>query len=127
MGENWKALLSFLRGGKAEIFVRAVKDVMSDTSEKGMLKFIIDKQKAGSLAFYAVFLAGLRKVIFPEIPGAFEKFSASSDWTFIEEARRTGYGKARRYAVRLLDMYGKGMDAKSLTDAIDKEILSGLL
>ena len=127
IGAEWKAFLSSLHNGKAELFARAVKDVLSDTSEKGMLRFIIDKQKAGSLAFYIVFLGGLRKVIFPEILGAFEKFVASGDWTFIDEARKSGYGKAEGYAERLLGLYRKGMDTQSLTDAIDKEILSGLL
>jgi len=127
IGEEWKAFLSSLDSGKAELFARAVKDVLSDTSEKGMLRFIIDKQKTGSLAFYIVFLGGLRKVIFPEILGAFEKFVASEDWTFIDEARKSGYRKAEGYAERLLGLYRKGMDTRSLTDAIDKEILSGLL
>jgi hypothetical protein len=127
IGEEWKVFLSSLQGGKAELFARAVKDILSDTSPKGMLKFIIRKQKASSLAFYIVFLSGLRKVIFPEILSAFEKFVASGEWTFIDEARRSGYGKAEGYSEKLLRLYRKGMDAPSLADAIDKEILSGLL
>jgi hypothetical protein len=127
IGEEWKAFLASLQGGKVELFVRAVKDILSDTSEKGMIKFIIDKQKAGSLAFYIGFFGGLRKVIFPEILGAFEKFVASADWSVIDEARKSGYSKAEGYATRLLCLYRKGMDTQSLTDVIDKEILSGLL
>jgi hypothetical protein len=127
IGEEWKIFLSSLDSGKAELFARAVKDVLSDTSEKGMLRFIIDKKKGSSLAFYIVFLGGLRKVIFPEILGAFEKFAASEDWTVIDKARKSGYSKAEGYAARLLGLYRKGMDTQSLTNAIDKEILSGLL
>jgi hypothetical protein len=127
IGEEWKAFLSSLCGGKAELFARAVKDILSDTSERGMLRFIIDKQKGSSLAFYVVFLGGLRKVIFPEILGAFEKFVASGDWSLIDNARKSGYRKAEGYGERLLGLYRKGMDTPSLTDAINKEILSGLL
>jgi hypothetical protein len=127
IGEEWKAFLSHLDSGKAELFARAVKDVLSDTSEKGMLRFIIDEQKASSLAFYIVFLGGLRKVIFPEILSAFEKFTTSEDWRVIDEARRNGYSKAAGYADRLINLYRKGMDTPSLTEVIDKEILSGLL
>jgi len=127
MGEEWKTCLSYLHSGKAELFARAVKDVLSDTSEKGMLRFIINEHKASSLAFYIAFLGGFRKVIFPEILGAFEEFVASEDWSVIDEARKSGYAKAERFAEKLLSLYRKGMDAPSLTDVIDKEILSGLL
>ena len=39
-----------------------------------MLRYIIEKRNAGSLGFYNVFLSGFRKIIFPEMVGAFQDF-----------------------------------------------------
>jgi hypothetical protein len=127
IGDEWKALLVCLGQSKAELFARAVKDILSDTSENGMLKYIIRTRKEGSLGFYIVFLSGVRKVIFPEILDAFRTFSGSGDWESIDIARGKGHKKAREYAERLLSLYRKKKDDASLTESIDKEMLSGLL
>lgn len=127
IGDEWKTFLTSLPDGRAELFARAVKDVMSDTSENGMLKYIIEKRKEGSLGFYIVFLGGLRKVIFPEILNAFQKFVETADWTLIDNARKDGYKKAEGYAERLLSMYRSRTDTPAITESIEKEMLSGLL
>lgn len=127
IGDEWKTFLTSLPDGRAELFARAVKDVMSDTSENGMLKYIIEKRKEGSLGFYIVFLGGLRKVIFPEILNAFQKFVETEDWTLIDNARKDGYKKAEGYAERLLLMYRSRTDTPAITESIEKEMLSGLL
>lgn len=127
IGDEWKTFLTSLPDGRAELFARAVKDVMSDTSENGMLKYIIEKRKEGSLGFYIVFLGGLRKVIFPEILNAFQKFVETADWALIDNARKDGYRKAEGYAERLLLMYRSRTDTPAITESIEKEILSGLL
>jgi hypothetical protein len=127
VGDEWKALLTCLQHSKAELFARAVKDVLSDTSENGMLKYIIQTRKEGSLGFYIVFLAGVRKVIFPEILDAFRTFAESGEWEPIDDARKKGYRKAGEYAERLLSMFRNRRDDVSLSESIDKEMLSGLL
>jgi hypothetical protein len=127
IGDEWKTLLTCLQHSKAELFARAVKDVLSDTSEKGMLKYIIQRRKEGSLGFYIVFLGGARKVIFPEILDAFRTFVESGEWEPIDDARKKGYRKAGEYAERLLSLYRKRGDDVSLSESIEKEMLSGLL
>ena len=126
IGTDWKTLLSMLPHSKAELFARAVKDVLSDTSEKGMLQYIINTRKEGSLGFYMVFLSGFRKIIFSEIPDAFRLFSETGDWTLIDDARKTGYRKAEDYAEKLLFLYGKKKDDDSLLNTIEDEFLKGL-
>jgi hypothetical protein len=127
IGEVWKNLLASLSDGRAEIFARAVKDVLSDTSEHGMLRHIIENRKEGSLGFHMVFLGGMRKVIFPEILDAFQQFLETGDWRTIEQAQETGHRKAEGYAERLLSIYRRQPDSKSLIESIESEILSGLL
>ncbi len=127
MGDEWKFLLTCLPHSKAELFARAVKDVLSDTSEKGMLKYIIETRKEGSLGFYVVFLGGLRKIMFPEILDAFRIFVETEDWGPVDDARKAGYRSAEEYAERLLLLYRKRKDDASLCGSIEDEILRGLL
>jgi hypothetical protein len=127
LGHEWKTLLASIPHSKAELFARAVKDVLSDTSEKGMLKYIIDTRKEGSLGFYLVFLGGFRKIIFPEMLDAFRSFAAMGDWRVIENARKQGYGKAEGYAEKLLSLYREREDDASLPRSIDDKMLGGLL
>lgn len=127
IGRDWRELLMTIASSKAELFARAVKDILSDTSESGMIKYIITKQKQGSLGFYIVSLSGLRKVLFPEITGAFQLFIDKCDWSVVENARTAGYLKASGQMEHLLYLYRSKTDRYSLLESIDKELLSGLL
>jgi len=124
LGSEWKDLLVDYSGSKVEVFARGVKDLLSDTSEKGMLRHIIETQKDGSLGFYILFLAGYRKLIFPEIVKFFEGFVESGDWRLIEDARKTGYEKAKVYAEKLLSLREEKKDKAWISEYIDKEMLS---
>jgi hypothetical protein len=127
LGDEWKAFLVRLSRGRPELFARAVKDVLSDTSERGMLKYIIQHQKEGSLGFYIVFLGGLRKIIFPEILDAFQAFVKTGDWQRIDDARKRGYKRAGEYTEKLLSMHREHSNDTSLLEAVENEILKGLL
>jgi hypothetical protein len=127
LGAEWKTLLAHLPHSKSELFARAVKDVLSDTSEKGMLRYIIQNRKEGSFGFYIVFLGGLRKIIFPEILDAFRIYVETEDWAPVEGARKAGYRKAEEYAERLLLIFRNREDEASLSELIEREMLGGLV
>lgn len=126
IGGEWKELLASLPHGRAEVFARSVKDILSDTSENGMLVHIMQNRKAGSLGFYLVFLTGFRKIIFPEISDAFSALQETGDWEKIEEARKAGYKNASRYMDRILALDTKGLLPGEVSERIDQEILNGL-
>ena len=127
IGDEWKAFLISLPHSRAELFARAVKDILSDTSENGMLRYIMKNQKEGSLGFYVVFIGGLRKIIFPEILDAFQVFVKTGDWGFIEDARKSGYRKAVDYTERLLSVYRHHKSEKELiAKYVENEILDRL-
>ncbi len=126
LGNEWKSLLRDISNCRAELFARGIKDLLSDTSERGMLRYIIENSKEGSLGFYIVSLGGYRRLLFPEILDAFERFAESNDWEFIEDARRAGYRKAEGYAERLLSAYRNTADKRSFAGYIENEMLSGL-
>lgn len=123
LGEKWKEMILDLSGRKAEFFSRGIKDLLADTTEKGMINYIIKNQKEGSLGFYLVFLDGYRKLLFPEIVNAFEKFIDTGDWKFIEDARITGYKKAKGLAERLLSKKREISDRTRFSEYIEKEII----
>jgi hypothetical protein len=127
IGAEWKAFLTSLPAGRVELFARAVKDILADTGDNGMLNYIIHNQKTGSLGFYIVFLSGMRKFLFPEIQDAFGLYVGSADWSLIDQARKAGYTKARRYVERLLSFHRKCTGKESVTSVIEREMLSGLL
>jgi len=127
IGAEWKAFLTSLPAGRVELLARAVKDILADTCNNGMLSYIIRKQKAGSLGFYLVFLSGMRKLLFPEIQDAFGLFVGSGDWSLIDHARKAGYIKACGYVERLLSVQRNCTGKESVADIIEREVLSGLL
>jgi len=127
IGDEWKDFLADFPRSKAELFARAIKDILADTSENGMLRYIIKNLKEGSLGFYIVFLGGFRKILFPEILNAFQKFTETGDWDLIDDARKAGYRKAEEYAGRLLSIYKSHKSEKEfIAKYIENELLNGL-
>lgn len=121
LGKWWKELVLSLPYGRAELFVRGLGDLLSDTCPSGMLAHIIGNRKAGSLAFYIAFLGGFRKLTFPELMNAYDLFGQSGDWTLIEEARAAGYRKAREWTETLRNMVQQGRVSPA---AIEADLIS---
>lgn len=92
-------------GGRVSSFISAVKDTLADTSDKGMLRFIINERNMGSLAFYISSLKGYRAKLSAVIESAFRRFIENKDWEIIDSARRHCYEKTIVLAQRLIDIY----------------------
>jgi hypothetical protein len=107
-GTWWKKLLLKIPHSRAEFFVRSLKDVLADTCPSGMLSHIIKNKKAGSLGFYISLLGGFRKMVFPGMAPAYEKFSKTGKWGLIEQARTEGYEQACNYSATLKALFYKG-------------------
>jgi hypothetical protein len=85
--ETLRKIIATFPDSAIEYVSRAVKDVLADTHPEGMVRFIISEQRDASLGFYVGFLAGLRRILSPEIIEAFEGFLDNRDWQTIEKAR----------------------------------------
>jgi hypothetical protein len=114
-------MLSAPLSGRAELFVRGIKDVLSDTSDRGMLRYIIEQGRKGSLGFYLSTLGGFRKILFPEIQEMFPGFTETEDWQLVEKARKKGYEKAGGLASSVLDIYRRQGDGAG--EVIEKDLL----
>ncbi len=120
LGRWWKHLLLKMPYGRAESFLRGLKDVLSDTCNSGMLSHIIKNKKAGSLSFFIAFIGGYRQIIFPDILPAYTEFTKTQNWDLIEKARIEGYKKAGDYVRKLKELFDKGRISPEI---IEKEII----
>jgi hypothetical protein len=122
LGPLWPEMLASVISSRASVLARAVKDTLADTSEKGMLRYIIERKNTGSLAFYIAFLTGYRRPLAREVTGAFERFLAGGSWQDIEEARADCYRRTRGLAEQMLQLYGTEKDPEALEAGIEEQV-----
>ncbi len=125
--EVWRDIVAAFPHSVIEFFVRAVKDILADTNEYGKLSYIIRGKKSASLALYAAFLDGLRRLLFPELAEAFKTFQSTHQWQFVEKARWSGYCAARAHAEAITEIYRRGKEDRAwVAKEIEKTVLGPL-
>lgn len=72
LGEDWNTMLGELSSRHAELLVRAVRDHLADCLVT--LPTLLEREAIGSLHFYLANLSGLRRVLFPTLPQAYESW-----------------------------------------------------
>ncbi len=102
---EWKDLLSEAGDRKTEHYLRAMKDLIADTSDHGPYKRIIDTRDRGALSLTIALMEGYRRVLYPEIQRAYNEFSRQGDWSAIERSRRAGYERFRAHRDAIVDLY----------------------
>jgi hypothetical protein len=118
--ETWQEIIAAYPHTPVELLVRAVKDLLADTSEYGTLPYLINSGQVVSLALYAAFLDGLGRVLFPELRPAFSHFMETGDMDVISRTVNTGYRNARRMVADIIAIYQEGKSGKGKTWAADK-------
>lgn len=103
--DEWLGLMNQGVDKYLELTVRGIKDLLADTSDSGTLKMMIDRRSKRLLSFFVILLNGIRKELFPEMLNAFQKFVESGDWSIIEQARKAGYGRAKKLRNDILEMW----------------------
>jgi hypothetical protein len=126
LGSEWKHLLCAVRDRKVEFFLRGIKDVLSDTSEQGLLKHIIENDKKASLGFYISSISGFSKLLFPEILNVFDDFAVTRDWSRIDKARNTVHERTDALASKALVLYHREINQGTIDEILDKELLSSI-
>jgi hypothetical protein len=101
----WKDILAAARDRKAELYLRAVQDLLADTSERGPLQQIVETRNEGALALFLGLLEGYRRVLFPELREAYDRFIRDDrDWAMIDDVRRAGFRRSEAVRGRVLDL-----------------------
>ena len=122
----WREIIAAFPASPVEFLARAVKDLLSDTSDHGPLRYFIRERKMDSLAFYVAFFDGLAKTFFPELFIAFQEFLKKNDWRIIEHAVTIGHDTAMRHAETMVSIYQEGIQKENLEWA-ETEIQQRLL
>jgi hypothetical protein len=116
--DDWLEILSEGCDKATELFLRGIKDVRADTSVMGPLRMLVAGRDRAGLSFFAAFLDGIRKEIFPEIRDAFGLFVESGDWSVLEDARIKGYQRAERLQAEIAALWRKKRDIAAIAGYI---------
>ena len=105
---QWKELLTQAGDRKTEHFLRAVKDLVADTSDAGPLRRIVETRDAGALGLSVGLLDGFRRLLFPEVREAYGRFLKDGAWEAVENARRNGHARFLAVRRKVLELYAGG-------------------
>lgn len=93
---EWKEIIAATAGDRQlEHYLRAVKDLLADTSPRGPYNSIIAATDRGALGLTIALTDGYRKILFPEMKDAYSSLIEGQDWSLVEKTRQAGYERFR--------------------------------
>ncbi len=124
-GETNREIMRQYPDSLTEFFIRAVKDILSDTNDQGMLAHIISKRREASLGFYQSFLSGIRRLLFPAMSKAFENFLQQRNWETLDRIRREAFEENLAGAEKIRVMF-KSLSPEEFQKGIEQDFLAPL-
>jgi len=110
LGEDWHTLIESLARSKAEIMVRAVRDILADCLST--LPGLLAAQNVASLHFYFANFGGMRRHLFPEAIAAYQRWVAEQNPAVLHALADEGRRRWLTVARAMLDLHRtKGADA----------------
>jgi hypothetical protein len=120
---QWKDILTRAGDRKAEHYLRAVQDLVADTSDSGPLKFIVDGKDGGALSLAIGLMEGYRRLLFPEIRETYQKRPGNVNWREVDEVRKKGFNRfqgIRRTVLALFNSGGPETFSRGLREMMQK-------
>ncbi len=111
LGESWPQMLARLRGKRAEIFARAVKDNLADCLVT--LPALLRRGSVDSLHFWFSTFDGLRRDMFPRLHAAYSSRVGAGDTAILAAAADAGQAHFAALGRRLLTMDESAIEALS--------------
>jgi len=102
---EWKEILASAVDRDVELYLRAVKDLMADTSEYGPYKRIVETRDRGALSLTVALMEGYRRILFPEIREVYAEFFKNEEWSVVEQVRTAGYQRFRERRDGIVELY----------------------
>jgi hypothetical protein len=102
---DWQDILQTAGDRKAEHYVRAIQDLVADTSVLGPYNRMIETRDRGALSLHVALAEGFQKVLFPEMRVAYARFLQNGEWELIEAARIAGRERFLRRRARIIDIF----------------------
>ncbi len=118
----WREMVAGYPDSPVELYARAVKDLLADTSPAGTLRHIITARNTAALGFYAAFIENMNKSLFPEFIDAFSGFMETSEWSAVEIVVEKKYADTVQLAQTMSDIHiqgKKGSDAGKTVKKIE--------
>ncbi len=111
LGDSWPEMLTRLRGKRAEIFARAVKDNLADSLVT--LPALLRRDSVDSLHFWFSTFDGLRREIFPRLVAAYGARVGAGDTASLRTAVTAGQEHFAALCQRLLTLDESAIEALS--------------
>lgn len=121
--DEWLEILSQCTDLKVDLYLRTIKDIISDTSINGPIKHLIEQQNERLLDFYIILTERLHRTVSTAIIEAYQKFKEHSDWQQLDETRRSVYLKFSRIYNKIIDIWKDTRDMERLKRYIINETL----
>jgi hypothetical protein len=116
LGDAWEQLIVAVFRGRAEIIVRAVRDLLADC--QSTLPGLIARADAAALHFFIANFVGMRRKLFPELAETYADWLATGDLSLLAEVAARGREHWRATAFELLDLHARrGDDVGPLIEA----------
>lgn len=109
LGEAWDAMALSAGRSRAEVFVRAVRDLLADCLST--LPGLLGRADAAALHFYFATFDAPRRQLFPQAIGAYEDFLRSDSLDALERVVRNGKARWLAEARQLLALDPAGREA----------------
>ncbi len=103
LGEGWSALLFAVLRSRAEIIVRAVRDLYADCLTT--LPGLVERGEPASLHFFFANFTGMRRSLAPELVEAYRRWVEGADLGILRQAAEDGLARWAGTARTLLDLH----------------------
>ncbi len=110
----WREVIATFPHSPVELLARALKDLLADTHPSGTLHHLIENRKFAGLGFYAAFLDGMLKELFPHLREAFINFTKTGNWRIIKDATIAGHQHAKNVSAEMIELYQAGKNNNQL-------------
>lgn len=116
---TWQRMLADYPHTAVELFIRTLKDLLADTSEKGTLPHLIRHQNAAGLGLYMAFGNGMTRMLTKALVCAFDAFTADAEWGRIAQALESIRAEVKNHTRRVIEIYRQAQVHQDLQRAQD--------
>lgn len=117
LGPEWQKMLATFSRSKAEIMVRAVRDILADCLST--LPGLLASNNAASLHFYFANFTGMRKHLFPEAIEAYRHWATTDDLQPLQALVESGQRRWLDTARTIMSLYREHGDQAAIEKLLE--------
>jgi hypothetical protein len=118
--DGWLEMLGNVADRRAEVYLRGVKDMLADSSDQGVIQFIVAQKNKALLSFYSIFLEHLGKSLFPELALALKRLDDPDGWSMVEKARLAVYSRLDSVRNQILTTWRQTQDIQMVENFVNQ-------